>query len=268
MRATAALVMIVAAACIVVSPSAEQGYVPHGYDRPHGTRDTGWVFCTLRYRKVRSEPMGSGWRTDWPYAGRNFSKRVSELTRIHVTPDERGQWPMQWIVNASADGDALSTCPLVFTSDVGTLEWLPGEPERIRAYLLKGGTLWVDDFWGPDAWRFWEAELARVLDPARYPVVDVPDDHPILTYPYIVGRWQMTNAPRWRGTGGDTTEQGQTEPVFRAVFDDYGRLMVLMTHNTDVFDGWEQEAYRGFFAEFAGRSYGLGVNVLLHVMTH
>ena len=33
-------------------------------------------------------------------------------------------------------------------TDVGTLEFDDAEVTALRAYLLKGGFLWVDDFWG------------------------------------------------------------------------------------------------------------------------
>ena len=175
--------------------------------------------------------------------------------------------PHQWLVEPD-NGDELSTCPMVFTSDVGTLEWREGEPEAVRAYLLKGGMLWVDDFWGDEAWGYWLAELARVLDPERYPVVEIPPDHPILTYPYLIEPWQMTNISNWKATGQTTEQDVPPVPRYRAVFDEHDGLMVLMTHNTDVFDAWEMEADAGFFDAFAGRGYGFGLNVLLHVMSH
>ena len=158
---------------------------------------------------------------------------------------------------------------MVFTSDVGTLVFLPGEAERLRDYLLKGGVLWVDDFWGPQSWEQWTAEIGRVLDPHTYPIVDVPEDHAIFAYPYVNPSWQMTNLSRWRASGGtETSEQDQPNESIRAIFDERGGLMVLMTFNTDVFDAWEKEADNGFFDAFATQGFGMAVNVVLHVMSH
>ena len=39
------------------------------------------------------------------------------------------------------------------------------------------------------------------------------------------------------------------EPQMRAWLDDDGRIMVLATHNTDVGDGWEREAYGEWYFE-------------------
>ena len=48
-----------------------------------------------------------------------------------------------------------------------------------------------------------------------------------------------------------------------------GRLMAIGTHNTDIFDGWEREAYGSwYFERFSTQSYRMGVNVLTYVLTH
>ena len=62
-------------------------------------------------------------------------------------------------------------------TDVGTAQFSPEEARRLREYLLKGGFLWVDDFWGTEAWLQWSSEMRKVLP--EYPIVDVPPDHPI-----------------------------------------------------------------------------------------
>src|SRR5688500_601296 len=59
--------------------------------------DGGLTFCRLMYARVRSEPLGMGWMTDYPYAEINLLTRVSELTRTPISRDERGQ-PNSWVV--------------------------------------------------------------------------------------------------------------------------------------------------------------------------
>ena len=59
------------------------------------------------------------------------------------------------------------------------------------------------------------------------------------------------------------------QATMRGYFDDDGRLMVIGTHNTDVADGWEREAYgQWYFERFSSKSYRLGVNVYTYVLTH
>ena len=47
------------------------------------------------------------------------------------------------------------------------LEFSAEEVTRLRAYLTKGGFLWVDDFWGTEAWEQWSSEIGRVLPDTR-----------------------------------------------------------------------------------------------------
>ena len=55
----------------------------------------------------------------------------------------------------------------------------PSDASRLRDYLLKGGFLWVDDFWGTWEWNQWVSQIAKVLPPSEYPIVDLPLQHPL-----------------------------------------------------------------------------------------
>jgi hypothetical protein len=157
--------------------------------------------------------------------------------------------------------------------EVGSFSLNAEEASRLREYLLKGGFLWVDDFWGSDAWDVWASEIARALPPSEYPIVDVPDDHPIFRSQYTLsdGVPQVPSINHWLGTGGDTSERGpdSAEVHARAIYDHAGRMMVFMTHNTDVSDSWEREGLDPrYFYTFSVPGYAVAVNVLLHAMTH
>jgi hypothetical protein len=68
-----------------------------------------------------------------------------------------------------------------------------------------------------------------------------------------------------------TSERGRdsAEVHFRGIQDAHGRLMVLMTHNTDIADAWEREGEsHEYFNLFSPRGYAVGVNVVLYAMTH
>ena len=133
-------------------------------------------------------------------------------------------------------------------SDVGTIGLRPGEIDNLRHYLLAGGFLYVDDFWGEEAWRHWARQIGRVLPPSEYPIVDIPLSHPIFSALYDVKEMpQIPSIQYWNMSGGTGTSErgGDTEePHFRGIFDERGRLLVAMTHNTDIADGWEREGNR------------------------
>ena len=232
--------------------------------------DRNFVVCRLMYTQVRREPSGGGWRTDYPYGEINLTTRLSELTRTPVSRagDRR---PNHYVVRPS--DDELFQCPFVMASDVGTLEFSAEEAERLRDYLLKGGFLWVDDFWGTYAWENWAFELDKILPRETFPIEDVDLEDPIFRAQFTVTKVpQITNIGFWRGSRGqETSERGADSevPHFRAVRDRHGRIMVVMTHNTDVADSWEREGEDpGFFFQFSPDGYALGINVLLHAMTH
>ena len=130
----------------------------------------------------------------------------------------------------------------------------------------------MDDFWGSRAWDHWVRELARVLPPSDFPIFDIPPTHPIMHHAVRRERVpQVANIGFWRGSGGRTSEFGEdSEQVhFRGIQDSQGRLMVIMTHNTDIADSWEREgASEDFFGLFSPSGYALGVNAVLYAMTH
>jgi hypothetical protein len=234
---------------------------------PPGFSDGAFTHCKMMYRSVRSEANGMGWSTDYPFAGINLMVRLGELTKIPISVDAGGD-PNYWVVRLT--DDALFRCPFLMGTDVGTLEFSPAEAARLRDYLRKGGFLWVDDFWGTQAWQQWSSQIARVLP--EFPIVDVPSNHPIWHTLYDVTEVpQVTSINFWRRSGGITSERGDDSPHanFRMIADEKNRIMVLMTHNTDIGDSWEREGedYE-FFIRFSPRGYALGVNAVLYALTH
>jgi hypothetical protein len=234
---------------------------------PEELGDGSFMHCKLMYTSVWREANGYGWSTDYPYAGINLMTRVSELTKTPVSRDTGGH-PNYWVVRLT--DAALFRCPFLMGTDVGTLEFSGLEAGRLREYLLKGGFLWVDDFWGTHAWQQWSSEMRKVLP--EYQIVDVPPDHPIRHAMFDIERIpQVTSINFWRGSGGVTSERGpdSPHPNFRMIADEKGRIMVLMTHNTDIGDSWEREGEdREFFLQFSPPGYSLGINVVLYMLTH
>jgi uncharacterized protein DUF4159 len=137
---------------------------------------------------------------------------------------------------------------------------------------VKGGFLWADDFWGTAAWEYWEAQLRKALPSGQYPVVELTVDHPmfhtLMTVDHIP---QIPSINFWGGPGGPTSERGAQSavPHARAINDDHGRIMVLMTHNTDIGDSFEREGdSRAYFLQFSVQGYALGIDTLIYAMTH
>jgi hypothetical protein len=118
------------------------------------------------------------------------------------------------------------------------------EAASLREYLVRGGFLWADDFWGDCAFDIWAREIGKALPPSRYPIVDLPISHEIFHMLYDLHRVpQIRSINVWLGTGGRTSERGalSAEPHVRGIFDEPRRMIVLMTHNTDFGDAFERE---------------------------
>ena len=226
--------------------------------------------CHMHYTSVRREANGSGWRTDYPWAQRNLLIRTSELTKTRVSWVEAGV-PHVYLVRLT--DPALFGCGYLMASDVGTIGLSDEEAAGLRSYLMKGGFLWVDDFWGEQAWEQWTRQLAKALPAIDYTVEDVPLSDPIFHSMLDVKKVpQITGIGFWRAVRGQTTSERGEEtavPHLRAVRDHRGRIIVVMTHNTDVSNAWERETDDPqYFYQFSADGYALGINILLYAMTH
>jgi len=144
------------------------------------------------------------------------------------------------------------------------------EVQRLRQYLLKGGFLWVDDFWGTRAWEQWASQIARVLP--EFPIVDVAPGDPIRQSMFTITEVkQVPSIFSWGGPGSDPRERGTDSPHadFRAIADSHGRVMVAMTHNTDIGDSMEREGDDPhYFAAFSPAGYALATNIVVYALTH
>ena len=223
-------------------------------------------YCRAVYR-LNPRGNGGSWLTDYPLADIYLSIRLSELTKIRVSFDATKQ-PNHLIVRLT--GDELYRCPIILMQEVGRVFFSEEDATRLREYLLKGGFLWVDDFWGSYSWEVWANEIRKVLPPPEYQIVDITPDHPIYHTMF-----DLDGVPQIPGIGtflaGRTSERGDDSAVVnvRAITDKQGRVMVFMTHNTDVSDSWEREGEDPtYFRQFSVNGYRVAINVILYAMTH
>jgi hypothetical protein len=208
------------------------------------------------------------WETDFPEGDDNFSHRLSQLTRIQTA---------KFASSRMFTAPDLGDFPLLYMSDPGYMVVSAEEKLAFRNYLANGGFVWVDDFWGDAEWQQFADVMRQVLPGREWRVLSA--DHPIFHTVFDLndGMPQIPALP-FASPGGSTAEAPNAhkfpagsleEPQMRAWLDDDGRIMVLATHNTDVGDGWEREAYgEWYFETFSTKSYMVGVNVVVYAMTH
>ncbi len=248
-----------------------QIYVPPGARtaREIGSRSTGtpeWenpagfgtdvlTFARLRYDSA-PRPQGSrrgGWTTDLPDADLNLSYRLQQLTALRVDPNAR-------LVRAT-DPD-LGHYPFLFAAAPGAMGLTEAEVLALRNYLRNGGFMLTADSWGDDDWVLIERTFRAILPEHRF--VELPIEHPL--YRMVITIREKAQVPNIRMG----IKIPGTQIQHRVIFDEKGRIMVVVLHNSDDSDGWEREGENHeYFEKYAEKiAYPLAINILLYAMTH
>ncbi len=224
-------------------------------------------FARLRYDSYGGRWGGGKWRTDYPDSDLNFSFRLQQLTSMEVHPDP---------VVVDIDAEQLKRYPFIYMIEPGEIYLSTREAKILRDYLLNGGFIMVDDFWGDREWNgFYEA--FKKIFPKREPR-ELALDHPIFRAVFELKEKPqvpaISQALMARDMGTNWTHEwqkpGSETPHYKGVFDDKGRMMMIICHNTDLGDGWEREGENEwYFREFSEKkSFPMGINIVFYALTH
>ena len=228
---------------------AERGWVADP-GRPHG-----FYFIRAIYHGVGYWPS---WRTDSPKADLQLNVVLRRLLpSLDLAP---GFHPV-----SMADPE-LRRYPFLYSVEVGHWRLSDDEVAGLRSYLAAGGFLFVDDFWGTREWADFEQDIRRVL-PGR-PIVELPLSHPVFhTYYDIRKVVQVPNVDN-ACSGRPTWEQDGYVPSIRGIFDDAGRLMVLIDWNSDMGDAWEWAEQSCYALDYSTYAFRMTVNAIVYAMSH
>ena len=211
-----------------------------------------FTFVRLKYRG-----RASIWDIDWPASDRNFIRQLRAHTNIEVSPKEK-------IVDIRSK--ELFKYPFAYMLEVSRLILTTEEAENVREYLLRGGFILVDDFHGGRQWKQFYKQFKKIF-PKREPK-DIPISHPLFHCFY-----QIDELKQIPGAGaamrGMTYEKHDGFPArCLGVYDDYGRLMMMINFNSDLGDGWEHAAERFYPRECSDMAFKLGINAVVYALTH
>ena len=217
------------------------------------------------FRYASRSGSGDGWWVvDWPDADNHFSSGIQRLTRID-TGDPR---------HLSLTDPHLFDYPWIYATQVGWWGLTSAEAARLREYLLRGGFLVVDDFWGPtpDQWEVFRRAMQRVL-PGR-PITDIAPSDSVMHVLYDIEEKDRTFIPgtrhlRMGPQGGVVVQQPfGTNPAWRAIYDDNNRMVVAINYNTDIGDAWEYADSPEYPERMTALAYRYGINYVIYAMTH
>jgi hypothetical protein len=224
------------------------------------------VFTFVRVMYHSGGFRGAGWRTDWPDADINFAYRLQQMTSMKVDPNGKC---------LEITDPELFRYPFIYIVEPGALAFTEEEVPILRRYLLNGGFLMVDDFWGEDEWENLATEMERVFPDRK--IFDIPRTHPVFNCVFTLPEDLNLQIPNIglgaasQYNGGVTWERSDAvDAHIRGINDDKGRLCVIICHNTDNGDGWEREGESHYyFKEFSEKkAYPLGINIVFYAMTH
>lgn len=230
-----------------------------------------WIFARLMYPENPDGLFGgrfdgldwrqgrTSWTQDYPRADRHFAQALRRLTRLNVRSVKQP-------VNLE-DGDDVYNWPWLAAGEMG--DWLltNAQAAKLRDYLMRGGFLYLDDFWGADEFARFNESMSRVF-PDRE-IVEIDNQDQIFHTVYdlndryqILGQWALS------GGGGMRRRILGTHAEWKGIYDDHNRLMVAMSFNSDIGDSWEWADDPRYPEKFSALGIRIGVNYVIYGLTH
>lgn len=218
------------------------------------------AFFGRRYRFGASldwREGGTSWTQDYPRADRHFAQALRRLTRIDVRSVEQP-------INLN-DEDDVFHWPWLCAGEMGDWKLTDAQAKTLREYLLRGGFLMLDDFWGTEEWERFNESMKRVF-PDR-PIVEIENSDPLFHTVFdlddryqVPGEWALRRGTLYRNDG--------SVPHWRGIYDDRGRVMVAISFNSDVGDSWEWADDPHYPEKYSALGIRIGVNYVVYAMTH
>ncbi len=231
-----------------------------GFQTP--VRDAEYHFIRVEYTDLPQyhrrwgyssrDGTGAGWwLVDWPDADNHFTMGVQRLTRIDAG-DPR---------HMRLTDDRLFNYPWIYATQTGWWDLSEAETSRLREYLLRGGFLMVDDFWGAEQWDMFAKTMDRVLP--NQPITDIAETDSVMHVLYDIREKDRTFIPGSRhlrrGPGGTVqiVQPDGTAPAWRAMYDP-----------KNLADAWEFADVPYYPEAMTTLAYRYGINYIVYSMTH
>jgi hypothetical protein len=201
---------------------------------------------------------GTNWTVDYPRGDRTFAVAIRRLTRIDVRSVEQP-------VNPDDEND-IFLYPYMHAGMPTNWAFSDAQAAKVREYLLRGGFLVCDSFFGTQEWEGFLRGMQQIL-PGRE-IAEMPEGDPIFTAGFAVREKYQVGNFRSMLRNGNTYRADGAEPHWRAIRDDQGRIMVAINFNNDFGDSWQLADDPRYPQKFSYLGIRLGINYVIYAMTH
>jgi hypothetical protein len=212
------------------------------------TYDGDFTFARVRYGGGGFRRGGGAWAHDYPRADHHLPQILQYVSTV---PTNLGRSHV-----FDLDDPEIFRHPILYLSEPGFWALSESEAAGLRAWLLKGGFLILDDFENAQ-WYNMEAQLRRAMPELE--LIEIGPDHPVFRSFFelediYVPHPLVAVTPRYYGLFENN--------------DPSRRMLVLVNFNADLAEYWEWSAEGLLPVDLSNEAYKLGVNYLIYGLTH
>jgi len=267
------LLLLFATSALGQDESMLAGLPPEPANDPAGVHE--FVFIRGKYTNYHSSSPQfrrrgrnrAWWETDFDDADRNLLRGVRRYTTIDTS--------ITSYKALSLNDPALFEYPFLYINmkrvplySGNGPNFSTEEAAAMREYMLRGGFVMLDDFWGPEHWQDFLVELAKIF-PERQPR-QLSIDHPIFHCFFDINEIKQVpgRGVTWNFGWGFTLDNPDYPTEVYGIFDNAERLMMVVTHNSDLGDGLEHTYDQFYPTRYSNEAYKLVINYIVYAMSH
>jgi len=203
---------------------------------------------------------GGSWATDYPASDCKFMWGVERLSGVRVydrTPH-----------SVAIMDPELFKYPYLYVVEPGRgMDLSKEEALQLREFMLRGGFMHWDDFWGLNALANVEFQFRKIFPEYSLKQLDMKEQifHTFFDVDKVVQIPNVSNGC----SGGPTYEsRDDTEARIFGLSDDKGRMMAVITYNSDLGDAWEWMDNPCYPEAYSSQAYRMGLNFIVYSMSH
>jgi hypothetical protein len=146
----------------------------------------------------------------------------------------------------TANSDEIFNYPILFMTGHGNVLFSDDEEDNLKNYLISGGFLHVSDNYGLD--KYIRVALGKIFP--KLTLQEIPNNHPIYNQTFTF----KNGIPKIH-------EHDKKPPQGFGLFYE-GRLIVFYDYETDLSDGWEDEAVHKNPKQVREKALQMGANII------